>query len=78
MKNICYKYVLAIAWYQVHYGKYLLSFSYFAIYFMSLWASEITTKLQDEKRGIYLPYCQRLLCKLTNHKHKNEFSLAKV
>ena len=36
----------------VQYGKYFPSFSYFATYFMSLWASEIIAKY--EKREKYL------------------------
>ena len=42
------------------YGKYFPSFSYFATYFTSLQASEITAKY--EKQGKYLPILHEATC----------------
>ena len=50
LKNIK-KYLVVIARCRVQYGKYFPSLLYFATYFTSLYASEITTKY--EKRGKY-------------------------
>ena len=53
-------YVVAIARCRVQYGKYFPSFPYFATYFTSLQAKEVTAKY--EKRGKYLPILQEATC----------------
>ena len=45
-------YAVVIALCRVQYGKYFSSFSYFATYFRSIWASELIAKY--EKQGKYL------------------------
>ena len=55
-----YVVVVVIAWCRVQYGKYFASFSYFATYFTSLWASEIVAKY--EKRGKYLSIWHEATC----------------
>ena len=53
-------YVVVIARCRVQYGKYFPSFPYFATYFTSLQAKEVTAKY--EKRGKYLPILQEATC----------------
>ena len=54
------QYVVVIAPCRVQHGKYFLSFSYFATYFTSFWASEIIAKY--EKQGKYLPILHEATC----------------
>ena len=54
------KYVVVIVRCRVQYGKYFTSFSYFATYFASHSASEITAKY--EKRGKYFPILHEATC----------------
>ena len=53
-------YAVVIAPCGVQNGKYFPSFSYFATYFRSLYASEITAKY--EKRGKYLTILHEATC----------------
>ena len=59
-KNRSAKYIVVITRCRVQYGKYFPSFSYFAIYFTSLYASKIIAKY--EKRGKYWSILHEATC----------------